>query len=411
MTKVSAARSDSEAGRILSVDLLRGLDVWLMLFVNEMAGVTGTPAFLKHFQPHDGDGMTITDLVFPAFLFIVGLAIPLALGGRRRRGEPVVALWRHVLLRTLAMLIIGVFMVNAESGPGGPRAAAWNVAMTIGVVLVWQRVASERVRRALRLAGIVLLVAVVFTYRNPSAPGIVQLRPQWWGIIGLIGWAYLVGAALYLLAGDRTAPLVGGAALLYCLYLADEVGAVAWLEAVQPYLNVGRVLAAHGAIVLSGSVLGIVAVRAAEIDKRRVVRDALLYAAALGAAGLLLHSLAGLHRAFWINKIAATAPWCLLSSAWTAAAFAVVFWIVDVNGARRWPKSVWIAGQNALVAYLMAPLLLSTFELLTPLLGGTNPYEALGRTPVIGAVRSIAFAWIVVRLCGLLRARGIRLQL
>ena len=47
-----------------SIDLVRGADVLLMLFVNEMAGVRGTPAFLLH-RPHDVDGMTITDVVFP----------------------------------------------------------------------------------------------------------------------------------------------------------------------------------------------------------------------------------------------------------------------------------------------------------------------------------------------------------
>ena len=68
--------------RETSIDLVRGADVLLMLFVNEMAGVRGTPAFLRH-RPPDADGMTITDVVFPAFLFIVGMSIPFALGGRR----------------------------------------------------------------------------------------------------------------------------------------------------------------------------------------------------------------------------------------------------------------------------------------------------------------------------------------
>ncbi|HEX9188863.1 MAG TPA: DUF5009 domain-containing protein, partial [Vicinamibacteria bacterium] len=63
------------APRVLSIDLLRGADVLLMLFVNEVAGVTGAPGFLLH-RPSEFDGMTVTDLVFPAFLFIVGIAIP-----------------------------------------------------------------------------------------------------------------------------------------------------------------------------------------------------------------------------------------------------------------------------------------------------------------------------------------------
>src|SRR3954470_6436567 len=100
-------------GRVLSLDLTRGLDVWLMLFVNEMAGVQGTPAFLRH-TPSAQDGMTITDVVFPAFLFITGMAIPLALGARLARGETPSRVWRHVMGRTASLLAIGVLMVNAE---------------------------------------------------------------------------------------------------------------------------------------------------------------------------------------------------------------------------------------------------------------------------------------------------------
>ena len=88
-------RSERATPRVLSIDVLRGLDVLLMLFVNEVAGVRGAPAFLLH-TPHDADGMTITDVVFPAFLFIVGMAIPMALGGRLRREENRAAVWRHV---------------------------------------------------------------------------------------------------------------------------------------------------------------------------------------------------------------------------------------------------------------------------------------------------------------------------
>jgi GH18 family chitinase len=93
--------------RVLSIDLLRGADVLLMLFVNEVAGVRGAPRFLLH-TPQGADGMTITDVVFPAFLLITGMAIPFALGGRLRRGQTRAAVLRHVLTRTLALLVMGV---------------------------------------------------------------------------------------------------------------------------------------------------------------------------------------------------------------------------------------------------------------------------------------------------------------
>src|ERR1043165_1896993 len=113
--------------RVVSLDLVRGLDVWLMLFVNEMAGVKATPAFLRH-MPASADAMTITDAVFPAFLFITGMAIPLALGARRSRGDSRAAVWRHVLGRTAVLLLLGVLMINAEhaSASGILPPALWN---------------------------------------------------------------------------------------------------------------------------------------------------------------------------------------------------------------------------------------------------------------------------------------------
>src|SRR5512147_1526251 len=133
----AAAAVYARPTRVLSIDLLRGADVLLMLFVNEVAGVTNAPAFLLH-KTADADGMTITDLVFPAFLFIVGIAIPFALGARRRRGQSLTELVGHVVTRSLALVVMGVLMVNAEHGVSGILSApVWNVLMTIGVLLVW----------------------------------------------------------------------------------------------------------------------------------------------------------------------------------------------------------------------------------------------------------------------------------
>jgi heparan-alpha-glucosaminide N-acetyltransferase len=402
--------------RETSIDVVRGADVLLMLFVNEMAGVRGTPAFLLHVAP-DADGMTLTDVVFPAFLFITGMAVPFALGGRLRRGD-VRGTWRHILVRSIALLVMGVLMVNAEhAGSGGPLSPdLWSALMTVGAVLVWLAPAPEGAagaRRALRVAGVVLLVALVFLYRSRDASGLVQIRPHWWGILGLIGWSYLVAASLYVLARDRPALLLGAVALLYCIYLAEEAGQARGLVALAPYLRLGRAVASHAAIAVSGTLLGVMLLRHRREDApaRTLVVSAVGYAAGLAAAGALLHTLHGLHRAFWVSKVLATPSWGLLSSAITAAAWTAVFALTDLMGWRRWPRVLSIAGENALVCYLMAPFLLALFALSTPLLGGVNLYAKLGENTAIGFVRSMVFAWIVVRLCGLLRDAGVRMQI
>jgi heparan-alpha-glucosaminide N-acetyltransferase len=400
--------------RVLSIDLLRGADVLLMLFVNEVAGVTGAPAFLLH-KTADADGMTITDLVFPAFLFIVGIAVPFALGARLRRGLSRVEIFRHVVARSLALVVMGVLMVNAEHGVGGILSApVWNVLATIGVLLVWGAPDEGwgRLRKPwLRVAGAALLVFVALAYRGADATGFIQLRPYWWGILGLIGWAYLGVASLYLLVGDRPAVLTGLVGLYGCVALADAAGGFGWPTIPGPI--VGPIIGTHGATVLAGALLGVLLKRHRSEggSPGRFAAGVLGYAAALGAAGALLHTLHDLHPAFRVSKIHATLPWGLFSSALTCATWALLFVLVDVAGWRRWPRSLTIAGENPLIAYLMAPFLLSVFALSTPLFGGTSFYEALGQTTGLGLVRSAVFAWLVVRLSGWMRSRGVRVQL
>jgi len=414
---VGASATVAAPERIVSIDLLRGLDVLLMLFVNELAGVRGAPAFLLH-TPSSADGLTITDVVFPAFLFITGMALPFALGARLRRGDTRASVWRHVLVRSAGLLVLGALMVNAEHASEGGLLSGevWNVLMTIAVVLAWQAPARSGDPAGLARwcwVGVALLVVLAFLYRGGDVGGVIQLRPHWWGILGLIGWAYLVAASVYLLGGERPGLLAGATALLYCLYLADEAGHAAWLVALHPIVNVGRNLGSHAGVTLSGVLLGVLLVRHRRDGQppRAFVAPALCYAAGLATAGWLLYALRDLDRAFWINKVLATAPWCLLTSAITTVVWVVVFALTDVGTFSAVPKVVAMAGENALVAYLLAPFLLSAFALSGSLFGAANFYEMLSQPVGLGMLRSALFAYLVVRLCGALRSLGVRMQL
>jgi hypothetical protein len=251
---------------------------------------------------------------------------------------------------------------------------------------------------------------VALSYRSPGVTGLVQLRPHWWGILGLIGWAYLAVALLYLAARDRPAALAGLTALLYCVALAGAAGS---LRGILPPPLVGPVLGTHSAIAMSGVLLGVLLRR--HLDSRgparRLVAEALALASCLAAAGFLLHGLAPLHAAFRISKNHATVPWGLLCAAITCAAWIGFFLLADVRGWRRWPKALTATGENPLVAYLLAPALLAVFALLAPLFDGRNPYEALAATAGVGLLRSAVLAWAAARLTGLLRSAGLRIQL
>ena len=80
-TTTPGSAPTSALDRIASVDALRGLVITLMIFVNDVAGVARAPSWLKHANA-TADAMTLPDIVFPAFLFIAGVSIPLALSHR-----------------------------------------------------------------------------------------------------------------------------------------------------------------------------------------------------------------------------------------------------------------------------------------------------------------------------------------
>lgn len=412
---MAAAPAVTRTTRILSLDVLRGLDVLLMLFVNEMAGVHGTPAWLLH-TPPPNDGMTITDVVFPAFLFITGMSIPLALGARMARGEPRPAIWRHVLVRSISLIVLGVFMVNAEHGAvaGVFSPDLWNVLVTLAVFLVWQTPAPDQRRwPATRVAGMAALVALAFLYRSAGATGLIQIRPHWWGILGLIGWAYLVAASVYLVVGGDDRRLLPVVFVLYGLYFLDQSGVMPWLVAFRDVISIGEVLGSHAALVLTGTCVTAAYLRNRELaDAHRwwAILAGLFFGCWLIALGSWAHLYKDVSHVFWISKVMATPAWCLISSGLTVIAWEVLL-AVERLGWHRWPPAVTIAGEQALLIYLIAPLVASLLALSAPLAGGRNLYADLGDNLLWGTVRSIVFAWVVVRLAGWLRLRGLRLRL
>ena len=70
----------------MTIDILRAVTMLLMIFVNDLWTLTNIPEWLGHTALYE-DGMGLADVVFPAFLFIVGLSIPHAIRARFQKGE------------------------------------------------------------------------------------------------------------------------------------------------------------------------------------------------------------------------------------------------------------------------------------------------------------------------------------
>jgi predicted acyltransferase len=168
----------------------------VMIFVNEAAGVKGLPWWTYHMPPGQ-NGMTYVDVVFPAFLFIVGLSIPLAIARRLELGDTMPRLWGHIVFRSLGLIVIGIVLANADGATGMPP-GVWPLLALIGAILFWLVYPDGTRYRFLRYAGLALLIVMLAVFRRKTATGHeAWLDFGYWEILGLIGRAYLAACILY----------------------------------------------------------------------------------------------------------------------------------------------------------------------------------------------------------------------
>jgi predicted acyltransferase len=373
-------------GRVASVDALRGLVILLMIFVNDVAGVGQAPSWLKHVGV-DADAMTLPDIVFPAFLFIAGMSIPLSLQHGVACGRTPIQLLGRVLSRTFALLVMGVMMVNGGEHNPGYR-GLWGLLAYIAMILAFTSAPREPGPRRTtllvgRMIGVATLIVLAMAYRTPdggrmvlgplfSENDTVWLRHSWWGILGLIGWSYLAASLVYLVFGRRREWLVGATALMALLYVVEDKGLFSrvdsrdWLAWASPALGqIERVfdwVNSHvsfgdslASISMAGCCLGSILTPRSDLRTHgERLRWAIVFGLGLFAAGAFFDPL------FGINKIRATPAWCCYCASLTLLIWVMLYWIMDVRGHRAWSVIVRPAGVNPLLAYLLHPMLYLT---------------------------------------------------
>src|SRR5215472_5949921 len=103
----SVMASAPSSARLLSLDLFRGATIALMILVNDPGDHSASYWPLEH---ANWNGWTPTDLVFPFFLFIVGVAMAFSFTSRLQRGESRSHLLAHALWRGALLFALGVFL-------------------------------------------------------------------------------------------------------------------------------------------------------------------------------------------------------------------------------------------------------------------------------------------------------------
>lgn len=388
--------------RLASIDILRAITMVLMIFVNDLWSLKGVPVWLEHVS-YEADGMGLADTIFPAFLFIVGMSIPLAIQSRRKKGYGNVDIVKHILIRSASLLIMGVFLVNGENingeATGVPR-SLWNVLCCTSFILIWNSYPSTT-RKAwvwtARLAGLVILITLAVLFRGGEGENLNGFSTYWWGILGLIGWAYLACALIVTFSGDRMfLPVLAWAAFAGLSMLGSA-------EATPPWLAVIPSPISHGT--LAGLTMGgvITTLLLRRFQQQNASRKMMIVFVGIAVILLLL----GFYtRTFWgISKLRATPAWLFVCSALTLLAFVGIYWLADRRKNEHWFNFIRPAGYNTLLCYLI-PYFAYAFTRFS----GIHPPDAL-LVGGLGLLKSFLFALLCVAITGGLGQLGVRLKL
>lgn len=300
-------------GRLESLDAFRGLTIAGMILVNNPGSWSHVYPPLLHADWH---GWTPTDLIFPFFLFIVGVSIPFSFGKRLARGDARAELFRHILRRSLILFGLGILMA------GFPL---FNL-LDVRIMGVLQRIGLVYLFTA---SGYLVLG------RKERGVALAALLLGYWALMTLVpvpGYG----------AGDLS-PEGNLAAYLDRLILGDHL----WREMWDPE-GLLSTLPAMGT-----TLLGIYAgewIRAEE-RRRRVVWGLL----GAGSLALVLGWSWGL--VFPINKGIWTSSYVLLTAGAASVLLGFMFWLMEVRGWRGWARPLVVYGMNAIAVFVASGLL------------------------------------------------------
>jgi len=341
--------------RQLSLDTYRGLVMLLMVsgglgFAEVAREFPGSPTWQLLARQTDHvrwQGCTLWDLIMPAFLFIVGVAVPFSIASRRRRGHGSARLLAHAVWRSLILVLLGIFIVSN----GAPRTEFHfiNVLAQIGLGYWIVFLLAERGVHVQALAFILILVGCWYWFYRYPLPG-----PSLdYASVGVPqDWPRLEGMAAHWEL--NTNPAAAFDRWFLNLFPRDEP--FRFRAGGGTTLNFIPSIATMLLGVIVGQWLG------SRHDESRKVRVLVAAGGLLLAAGIALDPaiLPGIDSTRWttcpIVKRIWTPSFVLYSGGWVTLGAALLYWLIDVRHLRRWTFPFVVVGMNSLVMYLLAAL-------------------------------------------------------
>ena len=384
--------------RLKSIDVFRAITMLLMIFVNDVSSVKGIPAWIEHVAANE-DGLGFADTVFPAFLFIVGLTLPFAIRNRIKKGDSFFNISIYIITRSVALLVMGFFHVNSEeySSAAVLPQAVWIITITIAFFLIWldYNPSMAKTKKYILMAGgITLLLLMAFLYKGGTPAEPESMRPLWWGILGIIGWAYLVCAFLFLFTKGSLPLLLVVLILFMLVNITRHMGL---LQLNLPVLgDASSVTLVMCGIVISG-LYGQLAGRGKDNYLWLLF---IIVGLVLIIGGLIIRPFAG-----GISKIHSTPAWVFICAGISVFIFTLMIWLVDSKGKQNWFNIIRPAGTSTLTCYLIPYLLYSVYTLLH------FHYPQFLNYGTGGIIRSMVVAILVILLVGVMEKKRLRLKI
>ncbi|MBI3652775.1 MAG: DUF5009 domain-containing protein [Acidobacteria bacterium] len=357
-------QAPTKSERLLSLDVFRGLTIAGMILVNNPGSWSYVYAPLAHAE---WDGWTPTDLIFPFFLFIVGVAITYSIGGKVERGESPRKIIGGLLRRSVILFALGLFLNGFPFFP---------LEKIIG----------------LRFPGVLQRIAVCFLFAS-----LIFIKTK---IRSQIFWTMALLVLYWLLMKTVPVPEYGAGVL------TPEGSLEGFLDRLllsghiyKPTHDPEGILSTLPAI--ATTLCGILTGHWLQAPRPLKVRaNAMLLAGITAlAAGKLM--------AVWlpINKNLWSSSYVVFTAGAALLLLGATYWLIDIKGYRRWAKPFLVFGANAITLFVASSILARVLILIKVTGANGNPtslrtylYET-GFASWAGALNgSLAFAIVYILL-------------
>ena len=346
--------------RILSVDIFRGITIAAMIMVNN----PGTwAAIYPPFKHADWHGLTPTDLIFPFFLFIVGMSISFAYTKKKEVGITC-DVYKKIISRTLKLIALGLILA--------------------GFIIT---APFFKDLSTLRLPGVLQRIGIVFFISS-----ILFLYVNWKVLLGvfvsiLIGYWYImtqipIDGVMPLLTPESNFASVVDIKILTVDHmwktLYDPEGILSTLPAI--------------ATTIFGMFLGMIL-----LDKKKTEQQKLISFIVIGVVALILGYAWDV--VFPMNKTLWTSSFVLVTGGWATLVYALIYYVADILGHNDWGKPAIIFGSNAITVYFMSGIVARLFGMIKLSNGKSihgNLYEILSNIISIPELSSLIYSFFVI---------------